>query len=322
MDAQGISVATLRPLAGLLDRIGESSTAFLAALGITDTAAPNAFVPAGAVDRELDAIASRRGDPAFGLTLAKATAGRPIGLFGHYVWISGTVRDALVRATERWGLVTQRTRLELVDAGDTTILRAVPFAPLAPRGRHLAELPFATLALRTREATDGAIELRAVRFAHPGEASATYREVFGAPVSFDATFDELDLATTSLDLPLAGADPITSAALAARVEELAAPPADPLVERVRAAAAERLDREPTPEVLARALGVSARTLRRHLEARGLSLRTIVDELRRQRADALFAGGSSVKEVAATLGFSEASAFSRAYKRWTGRAPSK
>ena len=41
-----------------------------------------------------------RGDPAFGLTLARAAVVRPLGLFGHMVWLSGTVRDALDRAVK------------------------------------------------------------------------------------------------------------------------------------------------------------------------------------------------------------------------------
>ena len=72
--------------------------------------------------------------------------------------------------------------------------------------------------------------------------------------------------------------------------------------------------------IARDLGISARTLRRNLEQEGTSLRALVDDVRRERADELLATGTPVKEIAFVLGFSETSAFSRAYKRWTGRPP--
>jgi AraC-like DNA-binding protein len=57
-----------------------------------------------------------------------------------------------------------------------------------------------------------------------------------------------------------------------------------------------------------------------MQDRALSLRAIVAAARREHAAELLAAGQPIKEVAFQLGFSEASAFSRAYKRWTGRAP--
>ena len=91
--------------------------------------------------------------------------------------------------------------------------------------------------------------------------------------------------------------------------------------RVRQSVAAHPAREPSPDQIAKQLGISARTLRRQLAHAGTSVRVVVDEVRRGRADELLARGGSVKEVAFALGFSEPSAFSRAYKRWTGKAPS-
>jgi AraC-like DNA-binding protein len=73
--------------------------------------------------------------------------------------------------------------------------------------------------------------------------------------------------------------------------------------------------------IARQLGRSERTLRRELSAEGAAYRSIVDKVRRARADVLLADASvSLAEVAFALGFSEHAAFSRAYKRWTGISP--
>ena len=160
-----------------------------------------------------------------------------------------------------------------------------------------------------------------MRFAHGGEASAAYADVFRAPVTFGAKHDELELDAAQLSLRLASADPTTSQILEDKVAQLVAAPAqDGFLARVRGAVLARLDVDPSPETIAAALGMSSRTLRRHLEERGLTARAVVDGIRRERADALLAAGASVKEVAFALGFSEPSAFSRAYKRWTGVAP--
>jgi AraC-like DNA-binding protein len=70
-----------------------------------------------------------------------------------------------------------------------------------------------------------------------------------------------------------------------------------------------------------ALGVSRQTLARRLKAEGASYETVLDDLRRRMAERYLAGGrTSVNETAYLVGFSEPAAFSRAYKRWTGRRP--
>ncbi len=278
--------------------------------------APNTYVTASEVDRVLAEIAAERGDPAFALTLARTAAARPLGLFGHLIWLSGTVRDALERAVKFYVVVTRRTVLRLDEDRGIATIRQVPAFPAIPRGRILTEFPFASLAMRARTATDGKFAVHAVRFAHAGEVTAAYDEVFEAPVRFDAKEDAIEIAIDKLGLPLVSSDPITSAAIEAKIAQLtAAAPADPFLDRVRRAG------DGSPAAIAKALGISERTLRRQLAQHGTTLRGITDDAHRARADALLAAGKTVKEVAFELGFSEPSAFSRAYKRWTGKAPS-
>jgi AraC-like DNA-binding protein len=314
----GISVAFLRPLSELLGQLAVDPAEFLASVDVDAAMPPNRYVAATRVDRALAGIAERRNDPAFALTLARVAAERPLGLFGHMVWLSGSVRDALTRAVKFWAMVSRRSTLAFDER--VAIVRQCPVGDEA-RGRILTEYPFASLALRAREVTGGAFALRAVRFSHAGEASAAYADVFRAPVTFGAPFDELEVDPAQLDLRLATSDPITSAALEAKVSQLIdeTPERDPFIDRVRRAAAENFEQAASLAVIAKRLGISARTLRRHLEQHGVTLRGVVDRVRRERADQLLAAGMSVKEIAYALGFSEPSAFSRAYKRWTGKA---
>ncbi len=69
------------------------------------------------------------------------------------------------------------------------------------------------------------------------------------------------------------------------------------------------------------LNLSRQTLYRRLKAEGVSFEQVVDDLRRDMAKAYLGSEKlSVNETAYLLGFSDRSAFSRAFKRWTGASP--
>jgi AraC-like DNA-binding protein len=79
-------------------------------------------------------------------------------------------------------------------------------------------------------------------------------------------------------------------------------------------------RPPTLDTLALDLSMSSRTLRRQLARAGSSFQDILDDVRRAAAEDLLAAGESVTSIAARVGYANAPAFIRAYRRWTGRTP--
>lgn len=77
------------------------------------------------------------------------------------------------------------------------------------------------------------------------------------------------------------------------------------------------------DAVARTLGLSRQTLYRRLRAEGTTFAELLDGLRRRLALTLIRDERvPVKEAAWRLGFSDPAAFSRAFKRWTGRSPSE
>ena len=81
--------------------------------------------------------------------------------------------------------------------------------------------------------------------------------------------------------------------------------------------------EPTLERAARAMHMSPRTLQRRLSLHGLSWQQWLDRCREQLAnDYLEDPGLTLSDIALLLGFSEQSAFTRAYRRWTGLSPGR
>lgn len=81
------------------------------------------------------------------------------------------------------------------------------------------------------------------------------------------------------------------------------------------------DEKSSAKSVARALGCSRQTLYRRLKAEGTSFAATFDDLRRRRALAMLRDGATIKNVAYVLDYSDPTAFSRAFKRWTGSSPS-
>ena len=151
-------------------------------------------------------------------------------------------------------------------------------------------------------------------------------KLLGAPVRFGGGAVRMVFPGARIDTPIQGADPHLGLLLAQKADEQARNLVT--TARVRDRARHYLARhleghEPTVQELAEALRVTERTLRRKLRAEGTSPRELLDEVRHERALALLEEGQrSLDEIAYVLGFSGASAFRRAFRRWTGVAPTE
>jgi AraC-like DNA-binding protein len=109
--------------------------------------------------------------------------------------------------------------------------------------------------------------------------------------------------------------------LAARFERSFAAPASAFRRSVEAQIEALLPRGARMDAVARALGCGRQTLYRRLRDEGTSFEALVEEVRRRLAKRLLRDPKvSVKEVGYRLGFAEPAAFSRAFKRWTGKSP--
>jgi AraC-like DNA-binding protein len=148
--------------------------------------------------------------------------------------------------------------------------------------------------------------------------------VFGCPVRFNRPVNGVALRRALLDTPLVRADPGLCSVLDRHVRALIEriPRAEALSDRVRGLVASELSTgRASAAAVARKLHMSRRTLQRHLEAGGMTFRALCDGLRRDLAIRYLREREiAVAEVAFLLGFSEASAFHRAFKRWVGTTP--
>jgi AraC-like DNA-binding protein len=165
-----------------------------------------------------------------------------------------------------------------------------------------------------------------VRFGYPQPESMTaYREVFGdAPLRFDAPADAITFDATLLDAPLRAMDPTVHPALRAHAERLFEQHAPPqrATERVRAEITASLSTGDTSaEHVAKRLGMSRRAMSRQLQEHGTTYSDVLAEVRMAAAkEHLEHSTHSIEDIAFALGFSESSAFVRAFRGWTGQTP--
>ena len=164
-----------------------------------------------------------------------------------------------------------------------------------------------------------------VLFAHrrPRDLSEHAR-VFGAPLLFEQRFDTaLAFPVAELDRSVAGADRRLLPIVERHLDELLASGAkDAWLQQVHTAIAASLcDGAPDIGTVARQLGMSVRTFQRRLEDHGVVWKALVAEIRRELAHRYLANeGTNLTEIAFLLGYSELSAFDRAFRRWTGSTP--
>ena len=143
----------------------------------------------------------------------------------------------------------------------------------------------------------------------------------GLKITFNAPHVELVLHSEYLDTPLL-APSHELQAVALRQLECQDPGAN-ISDRVRGVF-QRLEPDvPDLETVAEALHMSRATLKRKLKTNGSTFQDIKDSFRLRRASNLLRDTeASVDEIAAELRFTDASGFSKAFRRWTGLAPSE
>ena len=170
---------------------------------------------------------------------------------------------------------------------------------------------------------DDGLRRIALTYSEPANREA-HDKLFKCEILFDAPHFTVWRDPTVLRKPLAQADPGLRVRMEERAAKLAAERSAPdtLVTRVRDTVARTVrDVPPTLESAAAALELSPRALSRRLAERGTTFSKIVDDTRRELALGYIADASlTLVDVAYLCGFSEQSAFNRAFKRWTGVPP--
>lgn len=320
-----LTVRALRPLLSGLVTLDYDPLPFLYAHGIDRELLldPDATVPMSLCVGLLADGVRATGDDNLGLHIAERAELGSFDVHFHAMVSSPTLGAAFERVCRYQRLVHETSHVRLEKSGESAVLSHRLAGGLAAP-RQTAELLLAAWVRAGRVATRTTWSPAEVRFAHHAPRdSREHRRFFGAPLRFASGENALVLPAALLDLPCHHTDPSLLALLDQyAADRLGRPRAATFADRARAALSEELQAgNVTAHGLAARLKVSVRTLHRSLAAERTSYRRLLDQLRLEIAGRhLLDDRMSVAEVGFLVGFSELSAFHRAFKRWTGRTP--
>jgi AraC-like DNA-binding protein len=197
--------------------------------------------------------------------------------------------------------------------------------PLDPLYRFALEFTCAAHLTMTRDLYGGEFRWSVVRVAYPAPPYASeYRKLLGCRVQFDQPANELQTDIAWLDRRPALPDSVTHAMAREMCQQFLSGliHASGVTALVQRTLVEQMPKRfPNIESMAKTLAMTARTLRRRLEAEGTTYRDLVAEVRRNLAiEYLRKTRMTNEEIASRLGYSDAANFRHAFKGWTGKSP--
>jgi len=272
---------------------------------------------------ELAAVAVH--DDFLGFHLARDFELRELGLI-HYVLASSvTLGDALQRAERYSSLANEGVSLKCSTGAEFSIAMDYVGVPRYS-DRHQIECWATTLVRCCRHLSGRELVPTRVRFAHRRAEEASELNAFlGCRAVFGAERDELAFANGTEDVPAVGADPYLNELLTGYCEQALAHR-----RKLRGNLRSRVENVIVPllphgearaDKVASRLGMSQRTLARRLSEEGLTFAGLLDHLRSDLANRYLDDPDlSVSQIAWLLGYGEVSAFTHAFKRWTGKTP--
>ncbi|MFO1243560.1 MAG: AraC family transcriptional regulator [Ramlibacter sp.] len=294
---------------------------------------PHSRVPASAMER-LWAVGERlTGDPDLGLHSAESYNPGALSIVGYVILSCRTAGDALDRLARYAPLLNEglQVRLDHDAARGLTTCRfgaaegVHSFLHHSPR--QAIETLAAGIVLTLKRLATSPPEPLSVSFRHAApSALAEHHRLLGPAVRFEQAENTVVYPREALAAGMLSADPALLEVLEGdarrRLELLKARGA--ISGRVQTLLGARPRGEvPSLASIAAELAMSERSVQRSLSEESTSYREIVDEVRKGLAlSHLSRPGSTATDVAFLLGFSEPSAFTRAFRRWTGASPSQ
>lgn len=286
---------------------------------------PNAPIALRDFCHVLDEAVRRTGNDNFGLWFGAQFAPEALGLLGYLALSSATLGQAIRNMVDHFPVHQQNSVLQLTqDDGICRLEYRVNDGAILKR-RQDAELSLGMFCNVMRRALGPGWAPLEIQFEHarPG-VWQDHRQAFRSDVRFNQPSNVIIFRAQALARPMPDADARLLAIIRQSLQMLGDGPRPALLlaARVKAEMLGLLPAgEPRLEQVAERLRLPPWTLRRRLDEEGACFNSVLESLRRELAPVhLQEAGVSISEIAFRLGYTEVSAFSRAFVRWYGVSP--
>jgi AraC-like DNA-binding protein len=275
--------------------------------------------------RLLDEGARATGDDCFGLHFGERYNPKNIGPLAYVVLNSPTIKAGFDNIGRYLRIHNEAGRVSFETIGESVFLRfwLTDLGTDNPRQHNEYSMAVAVNLMRLMVGSQW--RPMEVQFAHePPNETTEHTRIFGAPVAFGCPTNAFVIERDVIERQVPAADPRLYKILQRYLENVLneLPQEDDLLTAARKAIAE-LMREGAPTLIqvVKKLSMSKRTFERRLKEHGTEFRKLIDDTRRHFAlKYLRDRKNTLSEIAFLLGYSEVSAFNRAFKRWTGSTP--
>src|SRR6266481_2960001 len=322
-----ISVTATTGLLEAIGRAGANPDQVLRALDLDRAVLSNAegFIPCSTFARLLEEAARATGDPCFGLHFGERFNVKNVGPLAYVVLNSPTIAVADEHVARYFKLYNQAAKVFFTVEEQRAYLQhvLVDLGIAVPRQQNEYSMVIRLNTIRMMVGSQWApLE---VRFAHEApEQISEHLRIFRAPVLFGYPTNAFVIDREFLERQIPAADErlyeIMRRYLERVLEEI--PQEDGVLASAQRAVAESM-REGHPYLtrVAKKIAMSPRTLQRQLKEQGMDFKKLVADTRRRFALSYLGNRSNtLTKIAFLLGYSEVSAFNRAFKRWTGSTP--
>ena len=322
-----LRVATTMAVPALLREHGVDPVPLLAEFGLelADYEDPENRIRYSTVTRLLDRCTEVTRCPHFGLLVGQRAGTSALGAVGFLMQSSPTVRTALEILVRHLWVHSPGAAANLIEDGSfATLALSVHRTGLEGLDPYL-DMGIAIACNVMRGLCGHHWEATEVRFAHvPPRHLPPFRKFFQAPLRFDSGETALVFASSWLDNPLLSADPLLHTMMQQRVSEQASLAQDDVASQLRRMLPSLVTTHSDSLTLAASrVGLATRTLNRRLAAEGTSYLQLREEARYTIARQLLTGTRMpANQIADRLGYANASAFTRAFRQWSGMAPAE
>lgn len=322
-----IPTTILAVIAQLADAEGIPIEPWLAGIGLSRAQVDDASVRVSYRQASLIIKRALRAMPrdGFGLAVGSQQSSGTFGIMGLAMMTARTFGEAVAIGVEFAEITGALMDVELEGAGGgKAVLVARPRFAEDEILPFLCEELFASTLNLARSLVGPTFRPERLELTYPSPPhAASYRRLFGCRVEFGAPRNRMVVDARWLERRLPTHHPVSAQQALAICREMAANirRQSEVLASVERILRRQLTDPPVLGEVARALNLSERSLRRQLAQSGRNWRAIREQLRSERAlELLSAGALDIAAIASEVGYSDAREFRRAFKRWTGMAP--